>query len=378
MDASHNLPDSIVLLQKEFRVQSDTVAYGATLSACEKGLEWEILDEHDAGLLRLCCASAMSFHLDRPKSELHFVPVSVPSKPSACAKAHLLDRKHVQPLCLFQKQLVSICWLMHGSARPRIAVHLLAEMCMLRVQLSIVACSSVLTACEKAGQWLWALSLLADLHLRRMRVDVIAHNAAISACGRCSAWQWSCQLLQELLIGAMSPSSVTCNSCLGACGAGFQWQRALQVSTELDRGLRRDTITYNSAISACQKARQWQQALYLGRDVRTQTITTTAITYATTIAACGEEGLWQSAFRLLCEQKQEQLELSVASSGAAISACGQGNQWEQALQLVEQSIEACVQSTVVMFSAVMTACESWSLFRVLCTFKLHRLSFRDY
>ena len=67
---------------------------------------------------------------------------------------------------------------------------------------SLVAYSSLITACASATAWRQALGLLEAVG----RPDVILLNTAISACESASAWRQASQLLRSLKCYGLQPT----------------------------------------------------------------------------------------------------------------------------------------------------------------------------
>lgn len=56
----------------------------------------------------------------------------------------------------------------------------------------------MISSCEKASQWPWALFLLSALPARRFEANVITVSSAISACQRASQWERALLLVTSL------------------------------------------------------------------------------------------------------------------------------------------------------------------------------------
>lgn len=53
--------------------------------------------------------------------------------------------------------------------------------------------NSLITACEKAGEWSWALHCFTWLASLAILPSVVTYSAAVSACG--AAQQWHCAVM---------------------------------------------------------------------------------------------------------------------------------------------------------------------------------------
>ena len=64
---------------------------------------------------------------------------------------------------------------------------------------SLVAVNAAITACEKCEKWQHALLLLAEIWRFGVQANVVSCSAAISACSKCEEWGKSMGLLQDML-----------------------------------------------------------------------------------------------------------------------------------------------------------------------------------
>ena len=64
----------------------------------------------------------------------------------------------------------------------------------------MITYNAAISACEKGQQWQLALGLLAEMALLKVDKDVITYNAAISACEKGHQWQLALGLLAEMAL----------------------------------------------------------------------------------------------------------------------------------------------------------------------------------
>ncbi len=60
---------------------------------------------------------------------------------------------------------------------------------------SVITYSSLISACEKAGQWELALELFSEMQLEGCRPNVVTYNSLITACAQGETqvlYQWTC------------------------------------------------------------------------------------------------------------------------------------------------------------------------------------------
>ncbi|CAK9083894.1 Pentatricopeptide repeat-containing protein At2g31400 [Durusdinium trenchii] len=159
---------------------------------------------------------------------------------------------------------------------------------------------TLVSACEKSGQWTQALVLLDLLRKRMLQEDVVLFNALISACEKCEEWQRSLLLLAELEADAsLRPNVITYNAVMSSCGQGTKWDISLYLLFLMRRSLlSADLISYNAAISACEAGQQWQAAVHLVSEVQQARLHGDAISLTAAIAACGRGLAWPQALQL--------------------------------------------------------------------------------
>eukprot|EP00434_Breviolum_minutum_P038672 symbB.v1.2.034310.t2/scaffold4407.1/size40053/1 len=188
------------------------------------------------------------------------------------------------------------------------------------VQVDIITYASVITACEKIGQWQLALSALSEHKQRQLQTDLITYNSAISACEKGSQWEHALDLLRQVEI-SLKPDVITCSAAISACEKSDEWQRAIQLLTDMNiKRLQVNVITYSAVILACDKTAEWRQALQLLSEA--------------VIRACGQAAVWQQSLQMLFELTTSNLEADLINYNSSISACGKAEEWQLWLEAV--------------------------------------------
>jgi hypothetical protein len=59
--------------------------------------------------------------------------------------------------------------------------------------------SASISSCEKGSQWVLALALLREMPVRRVQPGVVSYSAALCACEKSSLWAQALLLLREML-----------------------------------------------------------------------------------------------------------------------------------------------------------------------------------
>ncbi|CAE7530909.1 unnamed protein product [Symbiodinium sp. CCMP2592] len=168
------------LLQLSKMSDPDLKAYGAALTACERGCEWQ-------------------------RAFLVF---------------QLAQQLHSADLLLFNAAISAA----DKAENWRLALALMTEL-EAKLQPDEITLTAVISACSRGAQWQWALAVLAELPSRRISPATgascsIAFNSAISACERSSQWIRALALLQDMLRESLPVDDITFNSAISACEKG--------------------------------------------------------------------------------------------------------------------------------------------------------------
>ena len=119
------------------RLEPNVISFIATISACEKGRQWE---------------KALQLLDEMQQRRLEPDVISFNAAISACGKGGQWDK----------------------------ALQLLDEMPQRRLDPDVISFSAAISACEKSEQWEKALELLDEMQQRKLEPDVISFSAAIS------------------------------------------------------------------------------------------------------------------------------------------------------------------------------------------------------
>ena len=201
--------------------------------------------------------------------------------------------------------------------------------------------NAAITACEKGGQFLRAMSLLDEMKSLNVSMpDLISYNAAIAACEADAHWRQALALLDEMQDRGIVPDVISCSAAISACEKAAQWRPALTVLNVMrDRGVEPNVISYSAAISACGKAAQWKVALALLRDMRAEGLRPDVITYNAAISACAKGLVPGEALRLLDEMQEQMLRPNGITYSAAIAACEAAGDRETAKAVWAEAFE---------------------------------------
>eukprot|EP00435_Cladocopium_sp_Y103_P045857 s1549_g13.t1 len=131
------------------------------------------------------------------------------------------------------------------------------------LQINVITCNALISACEKATQWRRALALLQQMDFLSIRPNVCTFNAALSACENASAWQKAQELLVLMRKLNEQPDVITWNASISTYGKAAMWQLSIQALARMDaQGLLATEVTYSAALDACARVPQWREALH--------------------------------------------------------------------------------------------------------------------
>ncbi len=108
-----------------------------------------------------------------------------------------------------------------------VAISLFRRMKEDRLEPSIQTYSSVISACEAAGQWQRAIGILGSMNRETTATaNLFCFNAALAACEKGNAWLEAVELYERMSAVGLKPNFVTLNSVLIALEKGDQRELA--------------------------------------------------------------------------------------------------------------------------------------------------------
>ena len=129
-----------------------------------------------------------------------------------------------------------------------------------------LACTTAISACEKAQRWELALSFFASAGMRK---DAAMYNATISASSHGGHWPGVMGLLREMTQASIQKSATTYNSVLTALERATCWQRVLALLRDMPfLSITPQVISYNATMTSCDRETRWETVLSLLRELR--------------------------------------------------------------------------------------------------------------
>ncbi|CAK9101589.1 unnamed protein product [Durusdinium trenchii] len=239
------------------------------------------------------------------------------------------------------------------------------------VKPNVISCNSVISSCEKAGEWQQALHFLEYMDTVAVEPSIISYNAAISACEKANHWRQALELFtlastQTRLAGDV----VGVNAALSACAKAAAQTQALSLFRAMPQmKLLPDVISYSTVITG----QPWPQVLNLLELMGSAAVQPNTITRNAAITSC-VTGVWPSwpvALELLraAEHRSQPnrsplgqrssishlAEESVATN-VVLSGCVRAAAWQAALELFAKMVEVA-SADAVSYSVAISAAE---------------------
>ncbi|KAK3262832.1 hypothetical protein CYMTET_28338, partial [Cymbomonas tetramitiformis] len=205
------------------------------------------------------------------------------------------------------------------------------------VEPNVITYNSLISACEKGGQWEKALEVFAGMKKAGVEPNVITYSSLISACEKGGQWEKALEVFAGMKKAGVEPDVITYNSLISACEKGGQWEKALEVFAGMKKaGVEPDVITYSSLISACEKGGQWEKALEVFAGMKKAGVEPDVITYSSLISACEKGGQWEKALEVFAGMKKAGVEPDVITCNVLLNALWGDRQYANAIFFVEK------------------------------------------
>ncbi|CAE8683715.1 unnamed protein product [Polarella glacialis] len=235
------------------------------------------------------------------------------------------------------------------------------------IAVNVFHCNSVISACEKTGQWQPALNLLRGMHENKVLPDVISFNERMSMADGTEPFdsdtvqQAGSKRSQMMPDHRLQPDEICYNAAISASQSGGQWQVSMQLLTSMPKmfpsmppsapakssrsgnlplamptiKILPDDISFGAAVSACEKAGQWKMV--------SMRVMPNQVCYNSAMSACSSGGQWQLVLSILTDMS----EAASVSSGdisydSAVRASERAIQLEPTLRLLSHMQHASI------------------------------------
>ncbi|CAK9053725.1 unnamed protein product [Durusdinium trenchii] len=240
-----------------------------------------------------------------------------------------------------------------------LGVRLLAVMRLDGVRPNIISYNSAIDLCDKAGQWLAAVSLLVFMLSSQEEPDSISYNSSIRACA-CGTGQLqiALRLLAQMEAQRLSPTTVTYNSAICVCEPRGSWACALNLLESMAAAQAPpDVVSFSSSISVSEAAGFWELALQLLNTLEISGRVPDLFSFNSAISACEKGGQLDLALKLKnCLLQQGRLSPDVLTFSSLISAAAKDRHWCTALKSLEEMDLGRVAPSLITYNSLISAC----------------------
>ncbi|CAK9078756.1 Pentatricopeptide repeat-containing protein 10 [Durusdinium trenchii] len=217
-------------------------------------------------------------------------------------------------------------------------------------------------ACASSAAWEWAAKLVRGEPWRGVSTKAVGtagYNAAMAACGN---WVVAMELLRQLLRSGSQADTASVCTTIGACATGLAWFACLQlIAGASSFAVAADRVGYNAAMKACGDRGLWWWSSWLLEEVKISE--NSARTTCAGISAAGAEGAWEVSMTLMSEAALALVEFDVAVYNAALSVLAGNDRWQATLQLRQRLQAAGLKETAGTVNPVAVAAgrgSSWA------------------
>ncbi|CAJ1435382.1 unnamed protein product, partial [Effrenium voratum] len=258
--------------------QTSAVAFGAALSACEKGHAWRWAAQ---GLAQLLLQTL---------------------RPDVVAFNPLLGA-------------------LGARGRWEAALQLATRMASARLRSSVVTLGTVMAAMDLGSRWAVSFGLLAAAPHQALQPNVVAFGSAASACQSSELWEWrgAAQLLACVQRASLQSTPVLRSAACSACVSASAWRAAIHTDRRSDGHEELDVVGTGGAISACEKGGCWPRALQLLSTLASAP----AAARGSAATACAKAARWSEAFLIFAVGGELEAD-AVAAEQLAAAAEGGG------------------------------------------------------
>ena len=206
--------------------------------------------------------------------------------------------------------------------------------------------SAAIGACERKGQWQFAVDLYQDMVATcaggtlgaRIKPNVILLNNVLNACATGRQWKLALRLLVESRALGVAPDAISYSSVIIACGYAKECGTAKRIFDSI-QGAVRDAGTYNAMLTAYERSGEWNEALALFRQMNDSSCLPDSKSYNIVIAACGQARQWQECLDLYADMQTKGVPRDAVIYNTVIAALQNAGQWSQARELLQTEAE---------------------------------------
>ena len=126
--------------------------------------------------------------------------------------------------------------------------------------------------------------------------DLVTYNTALQVHGESRRWESSLHLAQELLMVYLQPSSMTFSGLMLSCRQTQAWQASFAFCNQMGaQNLEANILLYNAVMSAQEQSSQWTGTLELQQRNQDMGIQLSVVSFGCIINACEKDRCWRLA-----------------------------------------------------------------------------------
>jgi pentatricopeptide repeat domain-containing protein 1 len=221
---------------------------------------------------------------------------------------------------------------------------------------NVITYSATISALEKGGEWQQALRLFDEMKASNLRPNVVTYNAVIGALKNGGQWQRALGFLAEMRALRLKPNIRTFNTLISAMRIGDQWQHAVELHASIHlTELTPDLDTFNATLLVLEASGPWELALKVFDDLCASALQPNATTYCAVVAALRRCGQWTRAWQVYrhCVDTSELTPPPTLISDVLLAMCGAavGSDARRAAPLALELLAAAPRPDATMFAA---------------------------
>ncbi|CAE7512688.1 PPR10 [Symbiodinium natans] len=211
---------------------------------------------------------------------------------------------------------------------PKAAIDGLRRMVHHALEVNVIHCNVVISACAAATDWSSAWGLLSRMRTAWVEATIASYGGVAASLKR--GWPRALALHEALSPSGLRPSTILMTSIAAGLQQGLQWQRSLALGV-LDRALPPSVICQNAVASACAKSFIWSAALHILMGQKEKLMQPDASSVGSATDAFTNARMWRSALRILHGMMDLQIRCHQIAYNSAASACVAMREWKEVL-----------------------------------------------
>ena len=333
-------------------IQPDGVCMNSLIAACEKGCRWQqatILGTETTFLHPLLDSIAFGALISSSRGE--------PWRRSLDWLTQMFTV--TMPTLICYNACIDAC---EKGGQWQFALILLDGMVSFKKRPDEVTLTSLISACpEQSGHWKEAFCILDLMRWNRVTPNVRSYSAAIAALHHEGTWRCAAELWCDMTRHDLHPNEVSGNAMLGV--ERRRWFRAASLlAATMCTGVRMNLVGVNSCLTG--EAGCWPVSLQMIRTLQTTAIRGSVDTFSAAITMYEKSILWEDALQVCVQTLNVGLEPDLICFNALTSAFAQGACWTLATSILREIRSRSVVTDFITRNAVLTSCGGIHLWQI--------------